>query len=286
MGQAGAQREPSMEEILASIRKIIENNDHSEPAAALLEPTEFEPMAETPDAAGAPDDAEDDLDIEAARSVEMARSGRAPADRAEPGLHGDGDGTPLSLADIAAQMRSGAGADQGRIIEEAVADELRGMFGGAIEAERADSEAEEAGLKEVAAALEEMDAELRAGEEAPVSAAPTEPRQRSDPDTEPAALQGSAAARTADVIEDAEGTISAGDGVRGQLISIGAGAKVAQSFAALDAAVTAGPRRSFDEIAEEILRPMLQSWLDDNLPTLVERLVREEIERVARGSRR
>ncbi len=50
---------------------------------------------------------------------------------------------------------------------------------------------------------------------------------------------------------------------------------------------TRGPRRSFvDEIAEDMLRPMLQEWLDDNLPTLVERLVREEIERVARGPRR
>ena len=29
---------------------------------------------------------------------------------------------------------------------------------------------------------------------------------------------------------------------------------------------------------------LLQDWLDNNLPTLVERLVREEIERVARGA--
>ncbi|TIO67154.1 MAG: DUF2497 domain-containing protein, partial [Mesorhizobium sp.] len=42
--------------------------------------------------------------------------------------------------------------------------------------------------------------------------------------------------------------------------------------------------KSFDEMAEEMLRPMLQDWLDNNLPTLVERLVREEIERVARGA--
>jgi cell pole-organizing protein PopZ len=28
---------------------------------------------------------------------------------------------------------------------------------------------------------------------------------------------------------------------------------------------------------------MLKTWLDDNLPTLVERLVRAEIERVTRG---
>jgi cell pole-organizing protein PopZ len=34
-----------------------------------------------------------------------------------------------------------------------------------------------------------------------------------------------------------------------------------------------------------MLRPMLRVWLDDNLPTIVERLVRAEIERVARGGR-
>ena len=28
---------------------------------------------------------------------------------------------------------------------------------------------------------------------------------------------------------------------------------------------------------------MLQEWLDNNLPVIVERLVREEIERLARG---
>jgi cell pole-organizing protein PopZ len=28
---------------------------------------------------------------------------------------------------------------------------------------------------------------------------------------------------------------------------------------------------------------MLKSWLDDNLPSLVERIVRTEIERVSRG---
>ena len=40
--------------------------------------------------------------------------------------------------------------------------------------------------------------------------------------------------------------------------------------------------RSIDEITRELLRPMLQSWLDEHLPRVVERLVREEIERVAR----
>jgi hypothetical protein len=40
-----------------------------------------------------------------------------------------------------------------------------------------------------------------------------------------------------------------------------------------------------DDLVSELLRPMLQQWLDDNLPVIVERLVRVEIERVARGGR-
>jgi len=38
-----------------------------------------------------------------------------------------------------------------------------------------------------------------------------------------------------------------------------------------------------ERVAREMLRPMLKSWLDDNLPIVVERLVRAEIERIARG---
>jgi cell pole-organizing protein PopZ len=62
--------------------------------------------------------------------------------------------------------------------------------------------------------------------------------------------------------------------------------QIARSFEELAAAIDGAERRSLDEIAEDMLRPMLRDWLDDNLPTLVERLVREEIERVARGPRR
>ncbi len=38
-------------------------------------------------------------------------------------------------------------------------------------------------------------------------------------------------------------------------------------------------------LAREMIRPLLRSWLDDNLPGMVERMVRAEIERVARGGR-
>lgn len=73
---------------------------------------------------------------------------------------------------------------------------------------------------------------------------------------------------------------------RSPLVSENTGRQVAASFGELTDAFAASRRKSFDEIAEDMLRPMLQEWLDDNLPTLVERLVREEIERVARGGSR
>ena len=62
------------------------------------------------------------------------------------------------------------------------------------------------------------------------------------------------------------------------------GRQVAAAFGELSDAFAASRKKSFDEMAEEMMRPMLQDWLDNNLPLLVERLVREEIERVARGA--
>jgi cell pole-organizing protein PopZ len=38
--------------------------------------------------------------------------------------------------------------------------------------------------------------------------------------------------------------------------------------------------RTLQDLVREMLRPMLKSWLDDNLPTVVERLVLAEIERI------
>jgi uncharacterized protein len=43
-----------------------------------------------------------------------------------------------------------------------------------------------------------------------------------------------------------------------------------------------GGERTLEEITRECLRPLLKAWLDEKLPGLVERLVREEIARVAR----
>jgi uncharacterized protein len=61
-----------------------------------------------------------------------------------------------------------------------------------------------------------------------------------------------------------------------------AGAEAAFSHLADTLISRAAGERSIEDITRELLRPMLKQWLDENLPALVERLVREEIERVAR----
>ena len=40
---------------------------------------------------------------------------------------------------------------------------------------------------------------------------------------------------------------------------------------------------SLEDVVRETLRPMLKSWLDENLPRVVERMVQAEIERVTCG---
>jgi cell pole-organizing protein PopZ len=67
------------------------------------------------------------------------------------------------------------------------------------------------------------------------------------------------------------------------LMSPRSDAVVANAFQQLTTKMLAGSARSMDELVEDMLRPMLRNWLDTNLPPLVERLVREEIERVSRG---
>jgi cell pole-organizing protein PopZ len=77
---------------------------------------------------------------------------------------------------------------------------------------------------------------------------------------------------------------SAGEPFRPAIVSEHTGRQVAAAFGELSEVFASRGRKSFDEMAEDMLRPMLQDWLDNNLPLLVERLVREEIERVARGA--
>lgn len=69
------------------------------------------------------------------------------------------------------------------------------------------------------------------------------------------------------------------------LLSERAGASVVAAFDQLAETVQQSHARIVEDAVRDMLRPMLKTWLDDNLPVVVERLVRAEIERVARGGR-
>jgi uncharacterized protein len=69
------------------------------------------------------------------------------------------------------------------------------------------------------------------------------------------------------------------------LLSPLARASVSSAFEALTVSMAVQNSSMIEEAVRDMLRPMLKQWLDENLPTVVERLVRAEIERVARGGR-
>jgi uncharacterized protein len=70
-----------------------------------------------------------------------------------------------------------------------------------------------------------------------------------------------------------------------RLISSATDSAISAAFGDLTHTILSQNARTLDDLVQDMLRPMLKAWLDDNLPSLVERLVRAEIERVSRGSR-
>lgn len=232
MSQAAKAQEPSMEEILASIRRIIADDESVKPTAKAAEPPPKPALA-------------------------------APAAAAEPGGAGG-----MSQDDIDAML---AGFDM-------PADEQGGeaAFAAALEPEPESEPAESeppasADVLELTPAMEaqpaafrkiEPEADLYFGEKQPepprpqsVAAPPPRavPEHLADPPPAPALLSEQA-------------TMAA-----------------SSAFSSLAHTVLMQNARTLDDLVREMLRPMLKSWLDDNLPTIVERLVRAEIERVSRG---
>ena len=69
------------------------------------------------------------------------------------------------------------------------------------------------------------------------------------------------------------------------LLAPAASANVASTFNMLSSAILTSQARTLEDLVKDMMRPMLKSWLDENLPGLVERLVKAEIERVTRGVR-
>ncbi len=93
------------------------------------------------------------------------------------------------------------------------------------------------------------------------------------------AMEGPAAGTAAAEINRAQASSSEEAAFKGALMSPGVDQAVASSFERLKRSMM----DDLDAKTESIMRPLLREWLDENLPNMVERLVREEIERVARG---
>jgi cell pole-organizing protein PopZ len=99
---------------------------------------------------------------------------------------------------------------------------------------------------------------------------------------------------TADVIALAEAMQAKASAVNGMdhapqelpdrpLLSPRTTAAVDTAFNSLTHTMLMQNPRTLEDLVREMLKPMLKAWLDDNLPNIVERLVRAEIERVSRG---
>ncbi|MGO6671827.1 PopZ family protein [Rhizobium leguminosarum] len=289
MAQPSVAREPSMEEILASIRQIIESN---EPGAGKAISASLPPVygADEDDNGSEIHLTVDDTyaGVEFPEPVMRSSDPRfVAANSAGTAPEAEVPARALSLADVAARVRAAS--------------------------ERSAVQAGQA-LREIPSGFRQPEPQPAVMPEPSRAAAPQpQPAQPVFPDAaasiqhvaiqqpvEPTftETQRVASAEPAPAVETAlpamEPTQSSTerflpsvmDEVQPTLLSENAGLQISRSFEELAAAIDGAERRSLDEIAEDMLRPMLREWLDDNLPTLVERLVREEIERVARGPRR
>jgi cell pole-organizing protein PopZ len=218
MTQTAKAQEPSMEEILASIRRIIADDDASKPAKA----PESAAPPKPPSAVAAP-----------SRPVPPAPPPKAP--------------TPPPAPKPAASSQTAANSQ----------DEIDAML------------AELDGPK---AAPKSSPAEVLDLTEA--MAAPATPAPAPGP---------TPSFRTIDGTSDVVFSTKPAPPPDRALISNETIAAVDSAFNTLAHTVIGQNARTLEDLVREMLRPMLKSWLDDNLPGMVERIVRAEIERVSRG---
>nr|WP_248683501.1 DUF2497 domain-containing protein [Neorhizobium turbinariae] len=281
MAQPNVAREPSMEEILASIRRIIESNEPTadSPQPHLM-PVDFEDEIEQEEQGFTPDIVANDRGLPT-RDEPMdfsSHNAQAPA----------GAERSLSLADVAARVRAASARQQeassaraaaaAPVAAAPVAQPEEPAIAPRMPEFRMPEPAPAPRAEQVSAPAQQYPS--RAEQVSAAQAPAVEPRQSMPPRHEPELRQ------EVRPSQDAARSLPAKIEETASLLSQEAGAHVARSFSELAAVFNGMERRSLEDMAQDMLRPMLQEWLDDNLPTLVERLVREEIERVARGPRR
>lgn len=279
---SSAQREPSMEEILASIRRIIEDSDTG--------------RKQPEDSAELRDDAETAHEgkPESESEVTMFRSELQAVPEAKK---------PFTLADVQARMAAEQRALNGKEAsapeqpsperpsltlaatiasngDEALAANEPVGLGENVSAEGADAIVAD-WRRDIASAGKHEDA---ASAERAREASRHEAEFESEIEIFEDELNDRSSHAVAGEAESASAPPSEEFKTRPAIVSEHTGRQVAAAFGELSEAFAIRSKKTFDDMAEQMLRPMLQDWLDNNLPTLVERLVREEIERVARGA--
>jgi len=263
-----APKEPSMDEILSSIRQIIADDDA---AVTTRRPTFQSVAAEGPMAAKP-----------APLSVsDVVTPLKAPAEPISFDIPGDeeaeDEAEPLTLS--AAQMLP-------------VADEVAEDENFSVEALLAEvgAEAEAAVMPPLVdpedVAFEPEQAEVEA-DAAFVHEAPGmpsfAPEPSSLPEREAAPTFSSAPAYEAPAAGAPLPDPTLTSDLANQLLEPTTEAVVRSSFSRLNPLPLGNQGVTVESMMREMLRPMLKEWLDENLPTIVERMVEKEIARVARG---
>lgn len=237
MSDQNSQPEPSMEEILASIRRIISEDGDEETAAAPEAAPEAVPDAvDEPEAVAEP---EPEPEPEAAEAVEEE-------DVLELTDEVQDDGTVVNL-------NTGES-----VAEEETPEEF-------VEALELDEE-------------EEVELEMVDAEEEPAEEAVAEP----EPEPEPApVVEEQPVPEPADVLaaEAADRLVSENPAMNSVTSLSALAAAVDTHRRAVDPSI--GPR-TIEDLVKDVMRPMIREWLDENLPSLVERMVGREIERMTR----
>ncbi|MBZ0216677.1 MAG: DUF2497 domain-containing protein [Fimbriimonadaceae bacterium] len=260
MSNTDQAQEPSMEEILASIRKIISDDDGDEQTDASDDSASQASAEEVAQSI-------EDVSIEDPQEPETARESQSEVDE---DLDFD------SVAEIPEEIEEEPQEDDEEIFELT----------------------EEISPKEAAPHQDTSDASEKSAMEGLLEDADDDPlspqdlmETSTDDDVvfaeEPEAdFDTDLTVEAPEMAEKPAAKISTADETAGEaLLSENSGASVASSFSSLENLVMTTQSRTIEDLLQSILRPMLREWLDGNLPPLVERLVREEIERVSRGRR-
>ena len=257
MTQPAKVQEPSMEEILASIRRIIADDEAKPPTAekpsspAVAAPAKPEKPAVAAPGAKAP--VMNDIPPSAvpAAQAAVAKPAAPPVKPAPP------PAAPSAAAPAASHSQDDIDALLNGLDEATTPAEIRPPLPDGEVFELTD----EMALPDPQASFHKIEPENDL--EFTETAAPRAVHRQ--PAFEPPPLESPAAPPPQQILS--RSTVSA----------------VESAFNTLANTVLSNNARTLEDLVKEMLRPMLKSWLDDNLPGLVERIVKAEIERVSRG---